>query len=161
MSVKRSIIVFPPEHIDPHTCCDERGIRSVIGMTRIVYQVVAVLSGKVEEEVFLALPGNQSGDIDTIGGDPRADLEPVIAGAGNVILEDITAKIDSRRIQALLVIDHLALDIPPVLWLITGDEDELIEIRAQRMRERLVVVGIVVYRIVMLVGIGANRIGFE
>ena len=133
----------------------------MIGIARVVNRIITVLCGEFEEKVFLPLPGYQSRHVDTIRGDAGADLESVVVGACSIVLEDITAEVDSRGVEALFIINDLAFEVPFVSWLIAGDGDELAEICAERVCERLVVVGIIGYGVVVLIGKGADDIRFE
>ena len=133
----------------------------MVGVRRIMDGIVPVLRGELQEEILLPLPGGQTRDIDTIGRDARADLETVVAGPRRIVLEDIAAKIHAGGVETLAVEDSLPFKIPAIGGLISEDADELIEIRAQRMGQGLVVVAVVGDGIVVLKGKGPDDIGLE
>lgn len=133
----------------------------MVGVCRIVDGIVPVLSREFKEEIFLPLPGGQPGDVDTVGRDAGADLETIVAGPRGIVLEDIAAKIHPGGVETLAIENSLPFEIPPVSRLITDDPNELIEIGAQRMRQRLVVVAVVGDGIVVLEGKGPHDIGLE
>jgi len=61
----------------------------------------------------------------------------------------------------LFIINDLAFQIPFIGGLVAGDGDELIEVRPQGMGQGLVVMGIIGYRIIMLIRERTDDIGFQ
>src|SRR6202012_6197725 len=91
----------------------------------------------------------------------RPDLEPIVPGAGKIILENITPEVDTRRVQSLFVINRFPFKSPFIGRLIPRNRDKLRKVGAQRMRQRLVIMAEVVDAVAVLIGVRPDKVGLK
>ena len=133
----------------------------MISISGIIDGIATVHGRQVYKDIFLPLVGQQPRYIGAVGGNTRSDMETEVAGAVIIILEDIAAEVDAGGVQALLIPDDLSFQIPFISGLIARYSDEFVKVRAQRMRQRLVIMAVIVDTVIVLITIGTDQVGFE
>src|SRR5580658_10214389 len=100
----------------------------MIGIGGIIDGKAAIHSRQIQVDILSPLVSQKPRQVDRLGRNSGADIETIVTGPGQIVLEDIAAEVDTGRVQTLFVPDGFAFESPFVGRLIPCNHDEFLEI---------------------------------